>query len=377
MLSPKDFLESLICRGVEFFTGVPDSLLRPLCDYISDTVPLTHHIISANEGGAIGLGIGYHLATGKIPLIYLQNSGLGNTINPLLSLADPDVYSIPMLLIIGWRGEPGIQDEPQHKKQGRVTLATLETLDISYELLKPNLKDAQNGLEKVLTTVQEHKRPAALVVRKGTFSFDKSSLLKHQPSLLLREEVIQLIVDSLDSSEIIVSTTGVSSRELYEYRETLQDGHERDFLTVGGMGHASQIALGIAIQKPNIKVYCLDGDGAMLMHMGSLAIIGDLQCHNYKHILINNGVHDSVGGQRVPSNGIDFLNIAKSFRYRNMFTASSGDEVRTGIQLLRQTQGPGLLEVRTSKGFRNHLGRPSTTPLENKEKFMSFLSERL
>ena len=299
MINTKLFFQNLVENNIEFFTGVPDSLLNSICSYITDNVSSKKHIIAANEGNALALGIGYYLASGKLPLIYLQNSGLGNIVNPLLSLADPDVYSVPMLLMIGWRGEPNATDEPQHKKQGRVTLKLLEAMEVPYQVLSIDTSDdqAKEIINKASKEALKNNAPFAIVIKKNTFSEYKIKKDKMVNSLLFREDAIKIIVDNLDDKDIVVSTTGFASRELFEYREKLKQGHNKDFLTVGGMGHANQIALGIAMQKPNRRVLCLDGDGSTLMHMGSLGISGNVECNNFKHIIFNNGAHDSVGGQ--------------------------------------------------------------------------------
>ena len=298
MISTEYFFKNLLKARVEFFAGVPDSLLKNICSYITDNTSPKNHIIAANEGNALALGIGYHLASGKLPLIYMQNSGLGNIVNPLLSLADPDVYSVPMLLMIGWRGEPNVKDEPQHKKQGRVTLKMLKAMEVPYQVLSVDTSDeqAKEIIKKASKEALKNNTPYAIVVKKSSFSEYKLKKDETANLPLFREDAIKIIVDNLDDKDIVVSTTGVASRELFEYREELKQGHEKDFLTVGGMGHANQIALGIAMQKPNRSVFCLDGDGAVLMHMGSMAINGNIKCDNFKHIVFNNGAHDSVGG---------------------------------------------------------------------------------
>ena len=329
MISTKYFFKKLIEFEISFFSGVPDSLLKNICGFISDNVDSKDHIIAANEGNAVAIGIGYHLSTGKLPLIYMQNSGLGNIINPLLSLADPDVYSVPMLLMIGWRGQPGIKDEPQHKKQGRVTLKMLETMEIPYEILSKdtNDKQAEEMIKKASKIALKNNSPYAIIVQKDSFSkyqIKKKRIVNYP---LYREEAIRAIVDNLDHKDIIISTTGVTSRELFEYREKLNLGHEKDFLTVGGMGHANQIAIGIAIQKPNRRVICLDGDGAVLMHMGSMAINGNIDCKNFKHIIFNNGAHDSVGGQPTVGLSIDFQSIAKASGYDIVLKAETNNEI--------------------------------------------------
>lgn len=297
MLSPKFFVESLQSMQLDFFTGVPDSLLKNICAYVTDNLSSEHNIIAANEGAAVSLATGYYLSTGKIPVVYMQNSGLGNTVNPLMSLTDKEVYNIPVLLLIGWRGEPGIKDEPQHVKQGKATLALLNSMGIKYAILSKDEVEFINQLHTAKNYMEETKEPFALVIQKGTFDDYKFQRQEYCNLSLDRETAVQEVTASLSSDSVIVSTTGMISRELFEFREFTHQGHEKDFLTVGSMGHASQIALGIALQKKRQRIYCFDGDGSMLMHMGSLGIIGSLHPDNYVHVVFNNGAHDSVGGQ--------------------------------------------------------------------------------
>jgi phosphonopyruvate decarboxylase len=373
MINPKQFYNLLFDNGIFFYTGVPDSLLKSICAYITDHTIKENNIISANEGGAIALGAGYHLATGKIPLIYMQNSGIGNAINPLLSLVDKKVYSIPMILMIGWRGEPGVKDEPQHIKQGEVTLKLLEVMNIPYEILPDDFNTAKPIIEKSIEYVSKRNSPIAFIIKKNLFeSYDLQNIVNTNLDMN-REDAIKEIVDYLDKDDIVVSTTGKTSRELFEYRTKLQQGHEKDFLTVGSMGHASQIALGIASQKQSRQVYCFDGDGAVIMHTGSLGINGAISPKNLKHIVFNNGAHDSVGGQATIGFDINFSNLAKEFNYKNTFFASKVSELKEKFIELKHSEGPSLLEIRINKGARKDLGRPTSSPIENKIEFMKFL----
>jgi len=377
MINTQYFFQNLIKYNFGFFSGVPDSLLKNICAYITDNTESKDHIIAANEGNALSLGIGYHLATGKLPLIYMQNSGLGNIVNPLLSLADPDVYSVPMLLMIGWRGEPNVKDEPQHKKQGRVTLEMLDVMEVPYQILSIETSDeqAQEIIKKASDEALKNNRPYAIVVKKNSFSEYKLKKDETADLPLFREDAIKIIVDNLNYNDIVVSTTGVASRELFEYREVLKQGHEKDFLTVGGMGHASQIALGIALQKPDRRVFCFDGDGAALMHMGSMAIGGSIKCDNFKHVVFNNGAHDSVGGQPTVGYVINFQSIAKASGYDLVLQAKTNKEVLKYIEELKVFKGKVFLEIKVKKGFRENLGRPTTTPKENKQNLMKFIKE--
>ncbi|SNS59810.1 phosphonopyruvate decarboxylase [Ekhidna lutea] len=371
MLNPEKFLKSIRAQGVEFSTGVPDSLLKDFCSVITDEGA---DIIAANEGGAIALAMGHHLATGKIPLVYMQNSGFGNCVNPLTSLADPDVYSIPMLLLIGWRGEPGVKDEPQHVKQGRISEELLQTMGIDYAVLSDDEKGAEEQLKVAFNTMNVTKAPFALLVKKGTFEKYKLQTKVENPYTINREEVIEWMLRKMEEEAVVVSTTGKSSREVFEIRAKYNMGHGKDFLTVGGMGHASQIALGIALSKKDRPVYCLDGDGATIMHMGSGAIIGNQSAANYKHILINNGCHESVGGQATVGFAIDFQKIAEASGYKQTWMVKEMAELPGIWEQFQNADGPVLLEIRTTEESRADLGRPTTTPVENKEAFMKNLS---
>ncbi len=374
MIDPEQFLACLQEHGVSFFAGVPDSLLKDFCACVTQKVPEHQHIIAANEGGAVALAVGYHLATGNIPLVYFQNSGLGNIINPLLSLADPDVYAIPLLFVIGWRGEPGVHDEPQHKKQGRVMLSMLDSMDIPYSIVSPEMDQAKATLTQAVHTAQRTQGPYALVIRKGTFSPFRLQPPQTLSLELTREDAIHQILDGLGDSDIVVSTTGMPSREVFEYRARNNQGHQRDFLTVGGMGHASHIALGIALQKPDRQVFCVDGDGAALMHLGALAINGSLRPRNLSHIILNNGAHDSVGGQPTVGFQVDFLAMAHAAGYQTVAQVQTADGIKNELSKIRQSPGPRLLEIRINTGARKDLGRPTLTPVQNKQGFMKFLS---
>lgn len=379
MISPKFFYDTLASKGIDFYAGVPDSLLKNLCAYITDHADAKHNIIAANEGGAMGLAAGHYLATGQIPVVYMQNSGEGNIINPLASLTDKEVYNIPVLLVIGWRGKPGVHDEPQHVKQGKVTTGLLNVMGIDYTVLSKEEDKAEKQIEKAITYMQQTKECYALVIEKDTFEEYKlsSSVSTLQASLSLsREEAIQTVAAALGEKDVIVSTTGMISRELFEYRAAQNQGHERDFLTVGSMGHASQIALGIALEKPDRTVWCFDGDGASIMHMGSMAIVGSKAPKNYVHVVFNNGAHDSVGGQPTVGLSIDLTAIAKAVGYKHVYSVDNKEELERLLAsciLPLTPEGAAFIEVKVKKGNRKDLGRPTTTPIQNKEALMGFL----
>lgn len=376
-LDPAEFYQDVKkMGGIDFFCGVPDSLLKDFCGYVTASTKKENHIITANEGSAVAMAAGYHLATGKNSMVYLQNSGLGNIVNPLMSLCSNSVYSIPMLLLVGWRGEPGKRDEPQHLTQGQSTPGLLASLGIPFQ----TLPDYKEGAEQALKIARHHmdttKSPYCLLVKRQTFLPYKMDALQFKPSLMTREICLKEVVDALSERDCVVSTTGMLSRELFELREKKEQGHEKDFLTVGSMGHSSAIAMGISMFKPSKQVFCLDGDGSVIMHMGSMASIGQNAPKNFKHVIFNNGAHDSVGGQ--PSDAIgenfSFPTIAKGCGYKEVITAETKEEIKAGIEKLRSMEGPVLLEVKCCAGHRKNLGRPTRTPIENKSDFMHFLA---
>jgi len=368
-----EFYDLLVGRGVEFYSGVPDSLLKEFCLCIDDRVPSDRHIIAANEGNAIALAAGYYLANKSIPLVYMQNSGLGNAVNPLLSLCDPEVYSIPMLVMIGWRGEPGVKDEPQHIKQGKIQLELLETMNIAYVIISKDDKNYSSKILNAITTAKNENRPVVLLMRKGVFEKYGTTIPKVKTHQMLREEALEIIMNHLDKNAIIVSTTGKTSREIYEIREKRGQSHQQEFLTVGSMGHCSSIALGIALAKPDRQVVCIDGDGALLMHLGSLTTIAATKPKNFCHILMNNEVHESVGGQATAAKEVDLSAIVDALGNSKMFKVETSDELELNINDFIKSEGPSFLEVKIRPGSRQDLGRPTIKPVENKVSFMKFL----
>lgn len=375
MVSPELFINTLKENGVDFFAGVPDSLLKNICAYITDHVPADHNIITANEGSAVAVGAGHYLATGRIPLIYMQNSGIGNAVNPLLSLADEKVYSIPMILLIGWRGEPGVHDEPQHVKQGEVTIPMLEAMGIKTIILPDEDTAAVDTAGMAVTSARREARPYALIIKKGTFGKYRLQNEAVNTYSLSREDAMKCVIDNIPSDSAVVSTTGKLSRELFEYRETRHESHERDFLTVGSMGHASSIALGIALSHPERKVFCFDGDGAFIMHMGALSNIGKLAPGNFIHLLFNNGAHESVGGQPTLGFEIDALAIARACGYAKAVSVETEEDLISALSSALDSEKPVLIEIKVGINSREDLGRPTTTPVQNKNAFMHFLSE--
>ena len=372
-IKPAEFYDQLASHGVEFFTGIPDSLLKEFCLCIDDRIPGDKHIIAANEGNAVALATGYYLAQKSLPLVYMQNSGLGNAINPLLSLCDPDVYSIPLLVMVGWRGEPGVKDEPQHAKQGKVQLELLDAMDIPYEIISKDDDQFAKKISNAIEIAKTENRPVVLLIKKGAFEKYSNDTQCSDDQRMNREEALKIILGNLDDNAIVVSTTGKTSREIFEIREKNRQSHEKDFLTVGSMGHCSAIALGIALAKPHRQVVCIDGDGAMLMHLGSLTSIATLKPKNFRHILMNNEVHESVGGQETAAKKLDLSAIVEAVGSSKMFKAETSDDLESNFNDFISCTGPSFLEVKIRPGSREDLGRPTIKPVDNKENFMKFL----
>lgn len=372
MINTEFFVSALSKQGMDFFVGVPDSLLKDICAFLEDTSEKGKYIIAANEGNALAMAAGYYMATQKIGVVYMQNSGLGNIINPLLSLNDDEVYGIPALLIIGWRGEPGVKDEPQHKKQGKVTLDLLKVCGIEYDLI-----DRDTSSEELIRIIDESKQAMlsnnkvrALVVRKDTFSPYKSSKEKLSGSgLMKREEAIYCILDHMDRESLIVSTTGKTSRELFEAREQRGESHERDFLVVGSMGHTSSIALGVALNTDQ-RVYIFDGDGSFIMHMGGAAILGQSEADNIVHLIFNNGAHESVGNQRTIGKEIPIADVARLFGYKYCRKVQNQEQLAVALREVLELRGKALIEIDIAVGSRSDLGRPTLSTFETKDHFM-------
>lgn len=375
MIRPDYFIEKLRENGIDCFTGVPDSLLKNICAYITDHCDAKHNIITANEGAAVGLAAGHYLATGKPACVYMQNSGEGNIINPLASLTDPEVYNIPVLLLIGWRGRPGAHDEPQHVKQGKVTTGLLNTMGINFDVLSKDEDQAEKQIAKAVEALKR-KEVYALVIEKDTFDAYALQKVEKNDLALSREEAIQTVAAVLGEKDVVVSTTGMISRELFEYRTAMNEGHERDFLTVGSMGHASQIALGISLEKQDRKVWCFDGDGATIMHMGSMAIVAQKAPQNYVHVVFNNGAHDSVGGQPTVGLKINLPAVAQAVGYPAVYSVETKGHLQEFLDKIKEQEGPVFLEVKVQKGNRKDLGRPTTSPIQNKEALMEFLCRK-
>ena len=369
-MTPEVFFSALGKSGVTFFTGVPDSLLRDFC-FLLDKIDDYNHVVAANEGTAVSLAIGHYLGSKSTPAVYLQNSGLGNALNPLISLAHKNVYQIPILLIIGWRGEPGTPDEPQHQAQGLITLPLLDICGIPHVQLSRDTSENQI-IEFVKRSSLTNGGPFAIVVSKDGLSVKNEIMSRQTDSLLTRASAVKAIIQGINNKDVVVSTTGKLSREMLAIRESDLENHA-DFLCVGGMGHASSISVGLAISTPHRRIFCLDGDGALQMHLGSAATIGELSPKNLFHFVFNNGTHDSVGGQSVTAPSIDYQTLFKAFGYQNRFTATTVTEIEKLLSFCYQNNGPILIEVKVKGGDSNNLPRPTESPIMAKIKFQKLI----
>jgi len=373
-INPSELYDILAREGIDFFTGVPDSTLKHFCFYLDDYSDPSNHIITANEGNSIALAAGYHISTGKIPLVYMQNSGLGNAINPLTSLVGNDLFAIPMLVMVGWRGEPGKKDAIQHSKDGQMQLQLLETLGLSYTIIPSATKSLELQIQDSIRLAKDKESPHVILVRKDAFEKYKSRKSNNANNhSMSREYVLTKIFNAIKPGSIIISTTGKTSRELYEIRKELGKLDSIDLMLVGSMGHASSLSLGVALENKNRNIFCIDGDGSLIMHMGALSTIGKYSPSNFRHILLNNFSHDSVGGQESSSDIIDFNALSKAVSYNNYFEISEKSDFGKTFSDFQESLGPSFLEILISKGSRPDLSRPDLTPYQNKKEFMDFL----
>tara|TARA_B100000989_G_scaffold87695_1_gene63260 strand:- start:59001 stop:60128 length:1128 start_codon:yes stop_codon:yes gene_type:complete len=375
LIEIKKFFKFLKKNKIDFFTGIPDSVLKDFCNYLDLNFNHKNHVISSNEGTAISLAAGYNLATKKVPLVYLQNSGFGNLLNPILSLLDESVYSIPCLVLMGWRGEPKKYDEPQHITQGKLTRGLIKLINKNFYIIKGKEKEDFKEIKKIIIKTKKESKPYFILAKKGMFfnsNLSKKNKRKEN-NLLLRERVIEIIINSLRENYRFVSSTGMISRELYEVRNKKKSKKCIDFLTVGSMGHSSQIACGIAINSKK-KIVCIDGDGSILMHLGGLSTIGNLQPKNFIHIALNNGTHESVGGQKTTSPNVILSDIAKTCGYKNIYSKiKSEKKLKLVLKEIKKINGPTFIECKIKNGHRENLGRPKEKPIINKIKFMKNL----
>ena len=371
-----DFMSVLEELGANSFTGVPDSLLSPFCDCIMQRYGVSSkHIVASNEGAAVGLAAGHYLATSRPAVVYMQNSGLGNAVNPICSLLHEKVYNIPVIFVIGWRGEPGVKDEPQHAFQGEVTLPLLDCLEISYAVISEETQDLTPHIHSFRKHIKSG-RSVAFVVRKSALK-NNNKMEYVSNAEMSREQILNLIINAFDENDVFVCTTGKLSREVFEIRERRGDGHGRDFLTVGSMGHSIAIAHGIALAKPERRILCLDGDGAAIMHLGSLAVVGVNHPSNLVHVVINNGAHETVGGIPVVSSNLNLCEIALNLGYRHSFRATNKSELSGALSRIKYLCGPIFIEAISNLESRENLGRPTTTPIQNKGDFMNCLAKEI
>lgn len=372
MISAVDFYRAITLQS-DFITGVPDSLLKALNSVILERHPPESHVIAPNEGTAVALAIGNYISSRRPPTVYMQNSGIGNAINPLVSLADGDVYGVPMVIILGWRGEPGLKDEPQHYKQGLIQIKLLETLGIEFEVIDKNSDDFQEIVHRIYMSAIADHSPKVILVRKNTFGNYDTQNARSRTDLVSRERALESILDEFDNASIFVGTTGKLSRELFELRKSRGEDHSCDFLTVGGMGHASSIAVGISMNTRK-RVVCLDGDGALLMHMGSLVSTAAFSARSFVHIVLNNGVHESVGGQPTLIDRVTIPDLAASCGYKQSVKITSPEELRQQLACLDLDNGPTLVEFKIGQGSRSNLGRPTHSPKSNLHNLINAIS---
>ena len=354
MLDQKYVFDELKKNGVSFFTGVPDSYLNGFCSYALENFP-QRNIIAANEGNAVGIAAGHYFATGEVPLVYMQNSGMGNAINPLASLVDGHVYSVPMLLLIGWRGQPGTGDWPQHELQGEITQGLLEVMHIPYTVLKDDHANFGETIAKAAAFCAANRKPYALIAPKGVMAGEKKNNCDDVYPMS-REEAIEVLLDQLPKNTIYSATTGRATRELFFLRERRNEGREHDFLNVGSMGHASSVAMGIALEKPERKVVCLDGDSAAMMHLGAMTMASKLDMPNFLHVVLNNGAHESVGGQPSAGHRIDFTKIAQACGYQTIDgPVTNREELIGALDILKSSKKAAFMDIRIHKGLRGKL----------------------
>lgn len=368
----RNFIEALEVLGIDTIAGVPDSQLKVFCDYLTNSTHHFNHYTPANEGNAVALAAGSYLANGRPSCVYMQNSGLGNAVNPITSLITKDVYDIPMLFVVGHRGQPGTKDEPQHQFQGSITYEMLELLEIDYATIS-----SKTSTETFAAIVDDIKsafilnKQYAVVIEKNAFIKNEKYQYQNQYQLN-REQVISKLLQSVKPEDIIVSTTGKISREVYEQSKILGIKNGQSFLCVGSMGHASMIALAQAKHHPDVRVICIDGDGATLMHLGSLPFIAAQKVNNFVHVILNNQSHESVGGMRTGAKNADYASIAKSSEYPYTIRIDNKKDLERACKQINQQQNLLLLEIMVSLESRCDLGRPKETPIENKIEFMKY-----
>ena len=350
-------------NNTNFFTGVPDSVLKELSSYLKNK---RNHIIATNEGAAVSIGIGHYLSTKKIPCIYMQNSGLSNALNPLISIAHKKVYSIPLILVIGWRGSPRIKDEPQHNVKGKITQQLLKLLNIKYTVLKSNKDFAK--FDKQIKYAKKSKSIVACLIERGTLQKIIKSNSKKDFYNLDKEFFLKKLLEELPSKSKVIASTGYNSRELMYLRKKFNFNNSKDFYMVGGMGHTSSVALGFSLSSKN-KTFCIDGDGSFLMHLGSIMTAGNFANKNFKYILLNNNTHDSVGGQSTNADNIDFDRLSKSLGFKKFYSIKKKQNLRKIIKNFIKINSPSFLEVKVTNSKIKKLPRPDDL-IKIKNQFM-------
>jgi len=370
-IEPKVIVDFFKSKEVEMVTGVPDSVLSGLIDALASEFTGSQHITAANEGNAAAIAIGHYLSSGSPAVVYLQNSGLGNLVNPIVSLANKRIYEIPAMLIVGWRGEPGKKDEPQHLFQGLITKELLELLEIPVFLIDDNA-NCLDVLEAAWKKMSESQQFTAVIVKNDAFvkkeQIHGSNVCSPHFSLS-REAAIEELFDLISDEYFVIATTGKCGREVFEVRERRGEANT-DFLTVGGMGHASSIALGICASQPTKKVLCIDGDGALLMHLGALPVVGSVAPKHFIHAVMNNQCHESVGGQETVICDVDLKLMIKGAGYKSYNLVTSKKHLKDVWLSLMSKDGPHFIEIKINSSSRQNLGRPKDTPIENRNKFM-------
>lgn len=373
MIDQKKIYDCLQKEGVDFITGVPDSLLNEFCLYVNSILTKKEHVIAANEGNAVALAAGHHIATGGIPLVYMQNSGIGNAMNPLLSLTNKDVYSIPMVLLIGWRGDPSVKDHAHHKKQGQLTPTLLDNADIPFKIIDENEQNTLDAAKWAVKTAKNISSPVALLAKKGVFEKGIKKDLLAEPSKfsMSRENAIKCTLECAPKDAICIATTGRATRELYELRNINGIAHDMDFLNVGAMGHASSISAGIALGAKKRIVICFDGDAAAVMHLGALTTTGLIGPKNFLHIVLNNGSHESVGGQPSVGFNVNLTAIAESAGYKTVGAAVDNENaLKNAIIELTKNNGPAFIDAHIRKGIRKNIPPLNVSYLNLKENLM-------
>ena len=365
MIKVESLVKILKRNKSTFFTGVPDSVLKEL-SYTLQNKDKKEHIIATNEGTAVSIGIGHYLSTKEVPCVYMQNSGLSNALNPLLSIAHEKVYAIPLILIIGWRGSPRIKDEPQHNVKGKITESILKLLNIKYTILR-----SINDLDKFEKQIKFSKKKNSIVaclIEQGTL--EKIDRIKKNSDFykLNKELFLKTLLQSLDKNTKVISSTGYNSRELMHIRSKYKIIKTKDFYMVGGMGHTSSVALGYSLTSKK-KIICIDGDGSFLMHLGAIKTAGTFANKNFKYILLNNNSHDSVGGQNTYANNINFEKLSKSLGFKKFYSIKNDKNLKKTIKTFLSDDTLSFLEVKVSNSKIKNLPRP-TDLIKIKNEFM-------